>query len=216
MPTLGFNGSSQDSAAAAANTVQGGRNWLQLASARNDPMLAFQWDIDFIFPAGLSGIAPLPPEMVEDIQLPLSRFDVDNVYFQGQRFYFAKFEEYSPVSIKFYEDNRGTVTTFFYNWKQLIRNANGDYGLPANYMGTVHIYPLDQTNARILDIELVNFFPLSFGSFGFTSAAGRQEMSLEFQVSQINISFAQSGQSASQSVSNGVAQFAGDSLNQFA
>lgn len=185
--TLGFNGGSQESAAVASTPVSG-RNWLELAQARSDPMMQFMWDIDWNFPPGLAGLS-LPVEMVEDIQLPLSRFDVDNVFYQGRRFYYAKFEEFSPVSIKFYEDVRGTTTTFFQNWRQVIRSENGDYELPVNYMGSLHIYPLDQRNQRIFDIIIEDMFPMGFGNFSFTSGAGRQEPTIEFQFSRLTIRF---------------------------
>jgi len=189
--TLGFDGGSNESQATAAPAVSG-RNWLELTQARNDPMMQFLWDIEWNFPNGLQGIE-LPVEMVEDIQLPLSRFDVDNVFYQGRRFYFAKFEEFSPVTIKFYEDNAGTTTRFFQNWRQLIRSENGDYSLPVDYMASLHIYPLDQTNQRILDILIEDMFPTGFGNFSFASGGGRQEPSIEFQFSRLTILFADSG-----------------------
>lgn len=184
MPTLGFNGSSQPDAA--ATTATAGRNWLALASARKDPMMTFLWDVFPAFPQALGNFAV---ELIEEIQLPLSRFDVDNVFYQGQRFYFAKFEEYSPVSIKFYEDNQASTLGYFYAWKQLIRDASGNYGLPSDYKGSMTITPLDQTNQVITSVLMYGMFPTSFGNLVFNSGNGRQEITMDFQIDSISIQF---------------------------
>lgn len=182
---LGFDGQALPTSALPAT---GGRNWLSLASARNDPMQTFMWDVSLAFPPSLG---EFPAELIEEIQLPLSRFDVDNVFFQGQRSYFAKFEEFSPVSIKFYEDIKATTTLYFQQWNGLIRDSSGNYGTPSQYKGSMSIYPLDPKNNKIVEIVLIGMFPISFGSLAFQSASGRQEPSLEFQIDFIDIRFAQ-------------------------
>lgn len=149
-------------------------------------MMTFLWDVQPAFPQSLGEFAV---ELIEEIQLPLSRLDVDNVFYQGQRFYFAKFEEYAPVNIKFYEDNVASTLRYFDNWKQLIRDASGNYGLPANYKGSMTITPLDQTNQVITSVILYGMFPTSFGNLTFHSGNGRQEITMDFQIDYISILF---------------------------
>jgi hypothetical protein len=157
-------------------------NWLDLAQSRQDPLLAFYWDIVIMSPGG-----KLPPEYVEAIQVPLPKYDSDMAVFQARKYYFAKFEEFGVISCRFYEDTDTQVTLWLRDWQQRIKDDSGNYEVPSQYKGTIHVTAKDPMDADTTNFTLYGVFPTQVPALAFDSTGQRLVLDVEFSVDSLLI-----------------------------
>lgn len=159
-------------------------HWRDLISARHDPLLRFNWDIESLYtPAGSIG-----KEYVEELSLPLPKFDSDSAVFKSRKYYWAKFEDYGVMTIKFYEDQNLTVTKWLRAWQGKIKTPNGNYNAPKDYKGIFTINSVDAVGEVQARFILNGVFPTQVPSLPFGSTGEAVTLDVEFSVDSMEMS----------------------------
>lgn len=162
------------------------RSWRDLASGRADPLWQFDWDI-LIKPP--SPIVAIDAEYIEEIQVPMPKFDSESVTYQARKYYYAKFEEFGVATLKIYEDNRMTSIKKLRGWQSQIKDTMGNYRVPKAYKGSIFVWPRDAKQTNIAKMELVGIFPTVVPNITFGSANERVVIDVEFSVDYVNLTF---------------------------
>lgn len=157
-------------------------HWRDLISNRPDPLLRFNWDVTVETPAGTIG-----PEYIEELSLPLPKFDSDSAVFKSRKYYWAKFEDYGVMTIKFYEDRNLTVTKWLRAWQGHIKSPNGDYKAPKKYKGTFVVRAVDAKGDVQATFNLFGVFPTQVPSIPFGSTGEAVTLDVEFSVDSTEI-----------------------------
>lgn len=157
-------------------------NWLKLARSRQDPLLAFYWEVLIQSPGGY-----IPPEYVEAIQVPLPKYDSDMAVFQARKYYFAKFEEFGVISCRFYEDVDTRVARWVRNWQAQIKDDQGNYEVPSKYKGIIHVVTKDPKNKDTTNFTMYGVFPTQVPQLAFDSTGVRLTLDIEFSVDSLKM-----------------------------
>ena len=160
-------------------------SWRELASQRQDPLMAFDWNVSIRGPNGLE----IGNSHVEEIQVPMPKYDADSVTYQGRKYYFAKFEEFGASTIKFYIDNRLSALNIVRQWQQLMKSNKGNYRVPSAYKGTIIVTPCDTKQTPIAQMTMFGVFPTQVPNLNETSAGERVTMDIEFSVDSVETIF---------------------------
>jgi hypothetical protein len=165
----------------------GASSWRDLAQARADPLMQMDWDVQFNPPAG---VTPLAHEFVEEIHVPMPKFESDSVTFQARKYYYAKFEEFGVASLKLFENNRMAATKFIRAWQGRIKDSRGNYRVPSEYKGSITVWPRDSKQSNIARVELHGVFPTQTPQLDYTSSGERSLLDgVEFSVDDVKIFF---------------------------
>lgn len=157
-------------------------NWRDLANTRPDPLLRFYWDIAFNTPVGTIGA-----EFVEEVNVPLPKYESDSATFQARKYYFAKFEDFGVTTIKFYMDVDGKVITWLRNWQQRIKSRDGNYKVPGEYKGTIVVHSQDPTGAQMQKYTMRGAFPTQVPSLPFGSTGEIISLDVEFSIDSVEV-----------------------------
>ena len=152
-------------------------HWRDLISARPDPLLRFNWDIIMETPGDPPG-----PEYVEEVSMPLPKFDSDSAVFKARKYYWAKFEDYGVMTVKFYEDRNMTVTKWLRRWQGYIKTPGGDYRAPKDYKGKFTVKAVDSMGIVAATFTLFGVFPTQVPSIPFGSTGEAITLDVEFSV----------------------------------
>ena len=157
-------------------------NWRDLAKNRPDPLLRFYWDISFNTPVG-----PIPPEFVEEVNVPLPKYESDSATFQARKYYFAKFEDFGVTTIKFYVDVNCTVINWLRAWQGKMKADNGNYVTPSVYKGVITVLSQDPTGATMKTFKLKGAFPTQVPSIPFGSTGDIVSLDVEFSIDSVEV-----------------------------
>lgn len=158
--------------------------WLAKAKNRPDPLFEFSWDAMLIGPLGR-----LPHEFIEDISVPLPRFDMSHVVMQSSKVYYASTLDYGTSSIKMYETFRAECVRYINNWGKVIRTDSGDYEVPSRYKGLCYVWIKDPTNnGNLLTFTMRGVFPATPNGMNLGSQGHRVQLDLELAVDRVEIS----------------------------
>lgn len=130
-----------------------------------DPMFNIDWEV---FAPKVFFAAQF---YIEDINIPFSNIQqAEGVFYQGTMKYFPKMVDVATFSVKLYEDNVGTTLQAIDDWKNLVRNPDGTYNLPAEYKGDFEISMRDSRRNLTLIVVLKGCFPLATESVELSSS----------------------------------------------
>ena len=119
-----------------------------------DPMLQFKWVAKYL-------PFDLPPEYMENIDLPFNNLSVSEGVFVGGKFlYYPGTHTISSFNISVYEDRNGRALAWINRWKSRVKNfETGAYFLPGNYKRNIIVSQLDQKNNPVTTIKLKGCWP---------------------------------------------------------
>lgn len=157
-------------------------SWRERARSRADPLFRFSWDIAISSPGGAIDSA-----YVEEINVPLPKYDSDSAVFKARKYYFAKFEDFGVASVKFYEDEKGTVMSWLRTWQNKMKTENGDYEVPSKYKGTITVPIKDAKNATTKTLTLYGVFPTQLPSLPLGSTGEIIQLDVEFSVDRVEL-----------------------------
>ena len=158
--------------------------WLAKAKNRPDPLFEFSWDAMLVGPLGV-----LPHEYIEDVTVPLPRFDMSHVVMQSSKYYYASTLDYGTASLKLYETYRADCTRYITNWGRQIRTANGDYEVPSRYKGLLYVWIKDPANqSNLLTFTMRGAFPTTPNGMTLGSQGHRIQLDLELAIDRVDIS----------------------------
>jgi hypothetical protein len=157
-------------------------SWRDRAQSRTDPLLRFYWDISIQSPGGV-----IKPEYVEEVNVPLPKYESDSATFQARKYYFAKFEDFGVTTIKFYEDVNCTVTKWLRAWQQKIKSENGNYKVPTEYKGTITAMAKDPTDATTTTFVMYGVFPTQVPAIPFGSTGDLISLDVEFSIDRVEV-----------------------------
>lgn len=153
-----------------------------------DPMLQFKWVCKSL-PFGL------PPEYMEDIEVPFNNIAVsEQVHENGHFKYYAGTYSISSFSATFYEDRKATSKKWLHEWKSRIKNfETGACGLPIEYKRDIVVMMLDQKSKPIMTIRLIGCWPSDTAamSLNYTDGSSRVKHGQTFSVDDQEITFHQ-------------------------
>ena len=129
--------------------------------AREDPHMLYEWLVLMPF--------NMQPEFVESVTIPIPSIDPEAVFRAGRRFYYPKFQDIGDVAATFYETHAFTVTNWIKEWKALIMDENGLYGLPSDYARDIVLYAVDPTGTRRAELRIKRCFPTTGDVYPYSS-----------------------------------------------
>jgi len=152
------------------STANTANSWLTAMARRGDPLLNIDWLVSMQYPGG----QPFNPEYIEEIQMPITKIDADQIFRGGQHLYFAKSKDIGQATVKMYEDIKFTSIAYIGTWKGQVVNNQGIYGVPASYKGTITITPTDATGAALGRFTLHGVWPTDTDTLSFISGTAER------------------------------------------
>lgn len=157
-------------------------NWRSKAQSRQDPLFRFSWDIIIQSPG-----MELRPEYVEECNLPVASFDSDSVVLQARKWYHAKFEDFGVMTLKFYEDEDCTILKAIQSWQRKIKEVNGDYLLPSEYLGNATVMAKSAQGDTTATFKVRGVFPTRVPPIPFGSSGELVSHDIEFSVNSVEL-----------------------------
>lgn len=144
-------------------------SWLAKAASRTDPWFTYDWSVSLSL-----GGAILPPQYVERVEFPNWSVDVKSVKRgRHQINYAGELQNTNTCELELYEDNRLTVNRYFTRWRNSMLNLDGTTWMPAEYKGSLIVYPRDAKQQDIGVFVLIGVFPSNFGNFSLGNTTDR-------------------------------------------
>jgi len=109
------------------------------------------------------GDAKLSSIRAAAVDVPHVNTTSEGVFGFGTKEYFPNYTDIDSFSVSFIEDANYTITKALKRWKLAVVDANGFYGMPANYKRTISVsplapidrdYPMPNINTHIPDVKL--------------------------------------------------------------
>ncbi len=154
-----------------------------------DPLLAFKWVAKYL-------PFDLPPEYMAAIELPFNNISISEGQHVGARFiYHPGTHTVSSVSATFYEDRKGTSSSWLNYWKSQVKDfESGAYRLPSRYKRNIIVSLLDQKNDVVITAKLIGCWPADTNPFSlnYTDGSGRITNQQTFSVDNVQYSFPKS------------------------
>ena len=161
------------------------KNWRMLAIARPDPMMSFMWDITLTAP-GIN----IKSEYFEEVTVPIPSFQVDYATdYTNIKKHYAKELDYGTISIKFYEDAKGTMLRELIAWRNRIKDKNGNWGCPADYQGTMELTPQGPDGVASFVVKYKKVFPTQISQITFNGENDRITYTVEFSLNYSEFTF---------------------------
>ncbi len=160
--------------------------FLKYRSGDNEPIPAYKWICDGL-PGGLHAA------YVEEVQLPWVKLNIKNALFAGGKYtYYPGFSDIEQFTIAFHEDSKGTVSRWFQEWQERIKNfKTGVYYLPTNYKRDIPVRLMNIKNETIMIAVMKNCWPITKDQLGltYTDRAGRLRVSINFSTDDQEIEY---------------------------
>lgn len=166
------------------------RHVLESMNNRPDPLFSIDWYAQMpTLPFLGQGSVGLGFEYVEETSVPLWSFDQVSTFRAGKNYSTPGHAALSNISMKFYEDNRGTTTSYLTAWQSLIRDPDtGLYTVPSKHKKDIKIVLLDVTNSSVMVVNYVRCWPVSIDQISLNSdQASRVIMGAEFSVDEVKV-----------------------------
>lgn len=128
-----------------------------------DPAPGWMWTADIVDCPKLPNLANI---YVRNIDMPLSTFDVEPRFRAGGYIYYPKFSAIGQLHLTFYEPGDYVITKYLAKWFVLIKDNKGNYGLPADYMGSVILRLYDTTAKLQCTLSARAVWPMQRSSMG--------------------------------------------------
>lgn len=150
-------------------------------SGIDDPVLDFEFSVsmpsissDWVSPVSLN------PLWIEDIDIPLESFEVDQMKVNGHPVNVVMFSALSECTINIYADYKNQAQQYINGWYSLIRRKNGRYNLPyaknnAGYKKLIQVI-IYKGPAPIAVISMSGCMPTSITGHSYKSAGGGRQV----------------------------------------
>lgn len=150
--------------------------------ARLDPMMSFSWVC--LMPT-LPGNVALPASMVEDIDAPFATINAQTFIRGGKEIKVSGKQDISDLSVSFYEDNAGNSAQYIERWRQLIRDDNGNFGIPSpttasGYYKPISVYVLGPNSRVLLELIFLDCWPTTRESYRYSGENDRIKLTHTF------------------------------------
>ena len=167
-----------------------GRTPLTMASARHDPLLGIDWYCDLPkFP----GAASLYWEHVEEAALPMMDFEPQSNFRAGKMYHYPSHQNLGNLTLKLYEDSRGSATTYIRQWQSLMFDAEtGLYNVPKVYKQNIVFTLYDVAKYDTMIVTYSGCWPSNVDQFSLVGGASdRIVVGATFSVDSVIIQFPQ-------------------------
>lgn len=151
------------------------------AEAAPDPALNTLWllEIPFADSTGLILYA-------ERMQVTFPKTPFRPRYNEGSNSYFPETSDIDGINITFYEAADFRVTNFIKLWRKLIKDADGNYGMPDTYKKEIHakLFSQDNMSSPIKTLKYIGCAPTDQTAFElqYDDATGRITVEVQFSV----------------------------------
>jgi hypothetical protein len=166
----------------------------------------FMWTADIVNIGSGTGNSSLPAlsnVYIREIQFGYNRFDFEQRYRNGIYQTFPRHMSAQPCTLNFYEPYNYSITYYLNQWLLLIRNAQGHYGLPSTYMGSIIIRLYDYTGFQQMAAQLDGVWPMDItGSQYQYQSSQPVSTACQFSVNSCSIIYIGTGFSTFLSTSN--------------
>ena len=151
----------------------------QLLTSLKDPALQTRWrvrmpDEDYPFQV-----------MAESVEFSTRNVAAKQRMAMGKAWSFPDSSTLDGITIVFYETYDWSVTNYLAKWDNLVRDENGNYGVPIDYEKTIVIEMLNyEDDSAIKSFEYVGVWPTEMGALSMTSEDpnGRVQITQQFAV----------------------------------
>ena len=137
------------------------------SSSSTEPLRAYNWRV--IIPE----FPVLSSDEVEDVSIPTFEFSQKEIDAESSQIFFPESTTVGDVVINYQENEEGSISRGYHEWRRQVQNENGTYNYLSQYGKTIILHSLKADGTVGMTYKCLKCWPKSMPPLDFTYGESR-------------------------------------------